>query len=263
MPIPAGPGPLVSGVDYIDVAFDVYPFDGTTNVTLEIRPPSPAAPFQVEPGVPSEVTEDVGGQPATVQRWDFPPVPVGAPYGWWVGKWTVTGTGADVSEFTFYVEPPLPTGGPTWAPTLSRVAAYVPSRPLVPTPDGRNIDLGTWTSDTRPTDVQAGVLIMDAVNWVTDATGSLDVSLGQSANACAAIRAAAFIELGYPERDSTGKGVANTTSDRLFRQSEQMLKALVDRNRAITGTDGDDPEAVFEIAPAYNLPAPSRWGDWL
>lgn len=149
--------------------------------------------------------------------------------------------------------PASSSGMPDWAPSLERVAAYVPSRPLVPQPDGSNIDLPAFDSTTRPTSAQVWLIIADAVAWVTDATGDLDLTLYQSANACAAIRAAAFVELGYPERDDPMKSTANTTSDRLFKQAEQMLKGLVARNKAITGTDGDDPEAVFEVAPAYSF----------
>lgn len=246
--------------DFATPYLDVYPYDGTTAVTLEVRPPG-VTPYDAGPCTPTLVTVDIDGVPTLVQRWTAPPVATGAPYGWWVLAWSITGTGTDAPEDSFYVEPPPEPGGPTWAPTRSRVAAYVPSRPLAPTPDGRNVDLGTWTEDTRPTGTQADVMIRDAVNWVLDATGTPDASLYQSANACAAVRAAAFIELGYPERDSTGKGVANTTSDRLFKQADQMLAALVARNRAITGVDGDDPTPAVQILPLYSFPAPDPNGD--
>ncbi len=263
MPIFAGAGPVTGGVDYVTPFLDVYPYDGTTTVSLEVRPPSPAAAFSAGPCTPSLVTADVAGVSTLVQRWTAPAVATGSPYGWWVLAWSVSGTGASAPEELVYVEPPPEPGGPTWAPTRTRVAAYVPSRPLVPTPDGRNIDLGTWTDDTRPSGGQVDVIIRDAVNWVSDATGTLDLTLYQSANACAAIRAAAFIELGYPERNDPMKSTANTTSDRLFKQADQMLAALVARNKAITGADGDDPEAAFEIVPLWSFPNAPAWGDSL
>lgn len=246
--------------DFVGPYLDVYPYDGTTLATLEVRPPG-VTPYDAGACVPTLVTVDIDGVATLVQRWTAPPVATGEPYGWWVLGWSITGTGADAPEDEFYVEPPPDPGGPTWAPTRKRVAAYVPSRPLVPTPDGRNVDLQGWTDDTRPTGSQVDIMIRDAVNWVSDATGTLDLSLYQSANACAAIRAAAFIELGYPERSDPMKSTANTTSDRLFKQAELMLAGLVARNKALTGTDGDDPEGVFEIAPQYSFPAPSRYGD--
>ncbi len=263
MPILAGPGTPVVAARYVTPSIDVYPYDTTTLVTLEVRPPSPGTAFPVEPGEPSEVTADVNGTATTVQRWSFPAFPTGSPYGWWVLAWTVLNTGADTLEELFYVEPPPQPGGPTWAPTRSRVAAYVPSRPLVPTPDGRNVDLGTWTDETRPTGRQVDTIIQDACNWVTDATGTLDATLHQSAMAVATFSAAAAIELGYGERDTANKSVANTTSDRLFKRADQMLASLVARNRALTGTDGDDPEAVFEIVPVWSFPAAPSYGDYL
>lgn len=245
--------------DFVGPYLDVYPYDGTTAVTLEVRPPG-VTPYDAGTCTSSLVTVDIDGVATLVQRWTAPPIATGAPFGWWVLGWTITGTGADAPEDEFYVEPPPEPGGPTWAPTRSRVAAYVPSRPLVQTPDGRNVDLGTWNDDTRPTGRQADILIRDAVNWVLDATGTLDVSLYQSANAVAAIRAAAFIELGYPERSDPMKSTANTTSDRLFKQADQMLAALVLRNKALTGSDGDDPEAVFEIVPMLSFPPADSLG---
>lgn len=249
--------------DFVTPYLDVSPYDETTAVTLEVRPPSPAVPFDAGTCTPTLVTVDIDGVSTLVQRWTAPPIATGAPYGWWVLGWSVTGTGTDAPEDSFYVEPPPEPGGPTWAPTRSRVAAYVPSRPLVPTPDGRNVDLGTWTDDTRPTGRQADDLIRDAVNWVLAATGELDSTLYQTANAVAALRAAAFIELGYPERQNAEKATANTTSDRLFKQADAGLADLVAANKAKTGSDGDDPDAAFEIAPMWSFPAAPSWGDTL
>ncbi len=162
---------------------------------------------------------------------------------------------------------PIPSGPaadlPTWAPSLERVAAYVPSRPLAPQADGSNTDLRTFDATTRPTAGQVWLIIADAVGWVTDATGTLDSTVYGSANAVAAIRAAAFVELGYPERNDPMKSTANTTSDRLFKQADQMLAALVARNKAITGSDGDDPDTAFEVLPMWSFDAPPAWASYL
>lgn len=159
----------------------------------------------------------------------------------------------------------IPAGGddlPSWSPTLEQVAAYVPGRPLVPQPDGSNADLLTFDTSTRPTASQVTALILAATNWVLAATGALDATLYTTAADCAALRAAAFVELGYPERNDPMRDTANQTSDRLFKQADQMLAALVGRNKAATGSDGDDPDAVFEIVPQY-IPAPTAWSDQL
>lgn len=183
--------------------------------------------------------------------------------GWWVRGWKVTGVGACEPDERFFVAPNPTAGGPTWTPTRQRVASYVPSRPLVPAADGSNTDLQTWDSTTRPTGGQVDLLIVAAVNWVLAATGDLDETLFETATDCAALRTAAFVELGYPERSDPMKSTANTTSDRLFKQADQMLAALVARNKALTGSDGDDPEAVFEIAPMWSFPAAPAYGDYV
>ncbi len=160
----------------------------------------------------------------------------------------------------------IPAGGddlPSWAPTLEQVAAYVPSRPLVPMPDGSNTDLMGFDTTTRPTAAQVRVLVQAAINWVLSATGPLDVTLYTTAADCVALRAAAFVELGYPERNDPMKDTANQTSDRLFKQADQMWTLLVARNKALTGADGDDPDGVFEIVPLYSFPSAVDYGDHL
>ncbi len=41
-----------------------------------------------------------------------------------------------------------------------------------------------------------------------------------------------------------------------------MLVSLTARNRAITGADGDDPEAAVAVMPVWSFPAPSPYGDY-
>jgi hypothetical protein len=243
-------------------SIDIAPYQvGSTAATLTVHSPADTDPTGTAVPLDTGVETTVDGVP--VLRFTVT-APVQYPVaGWWVRGWQVTGVGACEPDERFFVAPNPTAGGPEWTPNRQRVASYVPSRPLVPAADGSNTDLQTWDSSTRPTGGQVDVIIMDAVNWVLDATGELDSTLYQSANAVAAIRAAAFIELGYPERNDPMKSTANTTSDRLFKQAELMLAALVARNKALTGADGDDPEPVFEIAPMWSFPAAPSWGDTL
>ncbi len=239
---------------------DVAPYDvGATTATLTVHSPADTDPAGTSVVLDDGVETTVDGLP--VLRFTVTAAIQYPAAGWWVRAWTVAGVGACQPDERFFVAPNPTAGGPEWTPTRQRVASYVPSRPLVPAADGSNTDLMTFDSTTRPAGGQVDVMIGDAVNWVTDATGLLDETLHQSANACAAIRAAAFVELGYPERDNAGKATANTTSDRLFKQSDSMLAALVLRNKALTGVDGDDPEPAFEVLPQYSFPAPSPYGD--
>jgi hypothetical protein len=241
---------------------DVAPYQvGSTAATLTSH--SPADPDATGTAVALDTGVEMVVDAVPVLRFTATAAVQYPVAGWWVRDWKVTGVGAIEPDERFFVAPNPTAGGPVWTPTRQRVASYVPSRPLVPAADGSNTDLMTFGPTTRPTGGQVDVIIMDAVNWVTAATGTLDESLHQSANAVAAIRAAAFIELGYPERSDPMKSTANTTSDRLFKQADQMLAALVARNKAITGADGDDPDPVFEIVPAWSFPAASPYGDLL
>jgi hypothetical protein len=246
--------------DYITPYLDVYPYDGSTAVTLEVRPPDPAVPFPVTPITPSIIQAVIDGAPTAVQRWTAAPVATGEPYGWWVLAWDVTGTGAGAPEESVFVAPPPVPGGPVWTPTRPRVASYVPSRPLVPLADGSNADVMTFDDSTRPTGGQVDQLVVDAVNWVTDACGAIDASLGESATACAAIRAAAFVELGYPERDVPMRSSATNTAQVLFAQADRMLAALKARNEAVTGTDPDLPAGLL---PLYSFPPACPYGDYV
>ncbi len=257
MPIPAGPEPLTAGRDYIAPTLDVYPYDGTTTVALEVRPPAPAAAFTVGPGVPSEGTADVDGVTTTVQRWTFPPVPTGEPYGWWVLAWSITGTGADAPEQRIHVPPPPTSGGPTWVPSRARVATYIPERTVEVDRLSSGAPVLDFTDDTRPTATQMDQQIEDAVGWVTVTCGEVHADLFEAARGCAAIRAAGMAEISWPVRD----GDINA-GQALLTQADNALKALAARNESLTGVDPDDPDAVFEIVPVFSFPAPSPYGDY-
>ncbi|MGI5247776.1 hypothetical protein [Dactylosporangium sp. CA-139066] len=237
---------------------DIAPYQvGDTTATLTLHSPADTDPSGTNVPLDGGVETVVDGLP--VLRFTTTGLTAYPAPGWWVRSWTVTGIGACQPDERFFVAPNPTAGGPEWTPTRARVASYVPSRPLVPAADGSNRDTHTFDSSTRPTGGQVDQLIADAVNWLTDETGELDPSLHESATACAAIRAAGFVELGYPERDDPTKSTANATSDRLLRQADQMLARLAARNEAITGVD----PAVHAIVPVYSFPAPPPWGDSL
>ena len=240
---------------------DVAPYQvGDTAATLTVHSPADTDPTGTNVPLDAGVETTVDG--TQVLRFTATDLVQYGVAGWWVRSWTVTGVGACQPDERFFVSPNPTAGGPEWTPTRQRVASYVPSRPLVPAADGSNTDLMTFDASTRPTGGQVDVIIMDAVRWVLNATGELDADLYESATAVAGIRAAAFVELGYPERQNAEKATANTTSDRLFKQADAMLASLVGANKAKTGADGDDPEAAFEIVPMWSFPAPSPYGDY-
>lgn len=241
---------------------DVAPYQlGDTAAALTLHSPTDTDPTGTSIPLDGGVETVVDGLP--VLRFTAVGLTTYPAAGWWVRSWTVTGVGACQPDERFFVAPNPTAGGPLWTPTRERVASYVPSRPLVPTADGSNKDLMTFDATTRPTGAQVDLLIAAAVNWVLSATGDLDATLTETATDCAALRAAGFVELGYPERDDPTKSTANQTSDRLFKQAEQMLRQLVARNESLTGVNPDESGAVFEVAPAYRCTPPALSGVWL
>lgn len=255
MPIPAGPGPLVSGVSYATPFLDVLPYDGTTSVTLEVRPPAPGTPFDHGPCVPTEVTEDVNGAEVTVQRWTAPPLAVTAP-SYWVLAWSITGTGADLVEERFYVEPSPQPGGPLWVPSRERVATYIPERTVEIDRLSNGVPVNDFTPDTRPSDRQINMQIEDAAGWITMTCGDVDASLHEAARGLCAVRAAGMAEISWPVRDAD-----INAGQALLAQAETGLKALKARNDLFTVTPEDPDDDVFEVLPVFSFPAASPYGD--
>ena len=148
---------------------------------------------------------------------------------------------------------PIPAGpddSPGWTPSLERVAAYVPRRALVGSVDGYGTARRTFDSTTTPHMDDVLALIEDACAWVLDRTGALHVTLYDSGRGLAARRAAAFVELGYPDnRDDI------TVAEQLLRSLELDLAALADANTALTGDDPTIP-GVDDVAvmPYWSFP---------
>jgi hypothetical protein len=139
-----------------------------------------------------------------------------------------------------------------WSPTLTEVADYVPGRTRPATPGaGDDTLLGTFTPLTRPTGEQTARLIAGATAHVAATVGTVDLSLYALAKAAAAQRAAAYVELAYPERDAD-----LNTADRLLTLSDTALAQLEGANLAVSG-------ATVGIAamPVWAMPTPVAWGD--
>lgn len=154
---------------------------------------------------------------------------------------------------------PVPAGGPTlpaWAPTLAQVAAYVPRRTLTGSTTGFGTANEMFTPDTRPTADAADMVLTDACNWVLVATGALDVTLEGAAQSCAAVRAAGFISLTWPD-------LVDELEDarRLLDEAEKMRADLAAANIAVTA---DDPATGEDnVLPEFVFPAASPTGDLL
>jgi hypothetical protein len=159
---------------------------------------------------------------------------------------------------------PIPAGGgttpPDWTPTLDEVADYCTARTLVPQLDGSNLELQGFDSTTRPSASQVARIIADSVAWVQLKAGVLDATLYTAANMVATVRTAGFIELRFPERQSTNRDDAITTAKELLKQADQMRNDLALANEVITGddpTDPDDPDGPgggSGVLPVWSFP---------
>jgi hypothetical protein len=146
-----------------------------------------------------------------------------------------------------------------WAPTLADVARYIPTRTRDAATPGSDALLGTFTPTTTPTADQAQSIIDDAVGAVVAAVGELppsppaDDQILSQARVAAAFRAAADIEMAYPNRDAD-VNVAVLLGQRAALALTQLQTALQ------TETGG-----AVDLLPAWQMPLPETWGDslWL
>lgn len=226
------------------LTFAVEPHDNTTHVTLVVNGPNGA---QLAP-VP--VSTDGG---ATWQA-----NPTYSAVGEWVPTWTVTGTGAGIwARPEVWVSAiPSPSAGVAWRPELWHVAAYIPRRTLVGAVDGYGNALETFDSTTHPSASAVNNLVSDACAWVGLLVNPVPDVLADSARAAAAMRAAAMVELTYPDnRDDL------STAEQLLARADAMRADLDTASVAVTGTDPEDPAA--NLLPVYSFPTPVAWGDAL
>lgn len=96
------------------------------------------------------------------------------------------------------------TALPAWAPSLTDVADHVPTRTR-PTTEWATADttLGTFTPATTPNREQVTRLVRRACGWVESQTGvPVQAAAYAPAGVAAALRAAYWVELAYPERDA-------------------------------------------------------------
>jgi hypothetical protein len=146
-----------------------------------------------------------------------------------------------------------------WAPTVADVARYIPTRTRDTTTPGSDALLGTFGPNTTPTDSQAQSIIDDAVGSVVAAVGELpaappaDIEIYSQARVAAAFRAAADIEMAYPNRDAD---VALAVL--LGQRADKALATLVTALQVLVG-------GPVDLLPSWQMPLPETWGDslWL
>jgi hypothetical protein len=146
-----------------------------------------------------------------------------------------------------------------WAPGLGDVARHIPTRTRDTVTPGSDLMLNTFTPATTPTNDQAQAIIDDAVNWVLAEAGPVPAlsdpngpMVQAAARTAAEWRAAADIEVAYPNRDN---------DIRVFTQLDQrakdalaaLLRAMVETNTGVT-----DPLPSWMAPDAVTI---APWGD--
>jgi hypothetical protein len=231
---------------------DVAPADAGTAVTLEARKPD---------GTASSVTMtggDLAPIPGTTpvqysQRWTANTPVVYTQPGRWVLHYEVTGTGEGTEDLEVFVAASPTAGGPTWLPGRSRVANYVPHRTLVRSTASvvgsqDSYEL-TFDSSTIPTGVQVDRLIADGAAWVTARVAPLNVLSEPAASVIATLWAAAAVERGWPQDDSS----LQRANDLEKRMDTLMAGLLVSNENANSDAGTADP--ATHVQPQWSFPA--------
>jgi hypothetical protein len=143
---------------------------------------------------------------------------------------------------------------PTWAPSLTQVAAYIPARTLeIVTDPGTQIARGTFTPSTTPSETIVNSLITDACAYVTARVGqTLADTLNDEATGATAMRVAGLVELTFPKTQDD-----LNTAEILLAQAETAVVALIADNAAL----GDGPAALLPVG-RFDAPADMRPTDW-
>lgn len=143
----------------------------------------------------------------------------------------------------------------SWQPTLEQVADHIPTRTRDAANPGSDTLLGTFNASTTPTDEQATRQIVAAVAEVLAAVGgtvpATPAHLETLASEAAALRAAADIELAYPDRNADVN---------VFQQLDQRAKDALQRLIDAVNDAGSGPEGA--LLPVYSFPDPVWYGDY-
>jgi hypothetical protein len=209
--------------------------DGTTVATVQLHAPDGSTS---SPSVAGPSGQDYTAQFTASQAGDY------------VAVWTVTGTGAGVQAKVYNVRA-LPVSGatrPSWVPFLSDVADQIPHKSQDLTV-GSDVLLMTFTGTTRPDDATAQRITDSATATVLATVPTVTAAMASTAKAAVVFRAAADIELAFPERT-----VDMTVYDRLNDRANAELKTL----QGLADQTGNSAEA---LDPMWSFPEAPAWAD--
>lgn len=137
----------------------------------------------------------------------------------------------------------------TWAPTLPEVAGCIPTRTANVNLPGEDKYLNTFNDDTRPTGSQAQSVIDHAVADAVLAITTITPALEPVAKNAVMWRAAADIELAYPDRNADAN---------YYAQLDARARYEWDKFLKVSESQGSSTETGL---PTWTMPEPVWYGD--
>jgi hypothetical protein len=131
-----------------------------------------------------------------------------------------------------------------WAPNLEEVAGHIPTRTRDAATPGSDAFKNTFTDTTTPTESQAQRITDAAVATVAGAVGVVTTKLAPLARDAAGWRAAADIELAYPQREADV-----TVYDQLNARAKDALARLLE-------TAEEQGGGQVATLPVWSFPEP-------
>jgi hypothetical protein len=139
--------------------------------------------------------------------------------------------------------------GPVWTPALTDVADCIPTRTVDLTSPGSDTLLGTFSNKTQPDDVSVQRIIDRAVDGIQSVVPTIPSTVYDLAKSAAAWRAAADVELAYPERNADVN---------VYTQLDSRAKLELDRLIQAAESSGG---GVIATNPVWSFPPPVPWGN--
>jgi hypothetical protein len=141
-----------------------------------------------------------------------------------------------------------------WAPAIPDVARHIPTRTRDTRTPGSDKLINTFSPYTTPDDTQAQAAIDAACGTVLSQVGKVDLSdvaTCNQARVAAEWRAAADIELAYPNRDADIRLYA-MLDQRAKDELDTLIKRIEDTGESTIGLAG---------TVAWKAPEPPPWAD--
>lgn len=181
------------------------------------------------------------------------------PYIGSVGEWLILWTATEPGQVEAIGIAAVPPGeSAVWAPDLRQVAAHIPSRTRSQDYYGSDVNkpLGTFSEATAPTGEEVSRLIDAAVTVVAGTVGRPVAQPAHSlCSTAAALWAAYWVELGWPERDADISLATRLREDALM--LTETAKGV--NVGAGGGSDGQpDPDGLPDRLVSYSFPPPGR-----